>query len=250
VDAEPSCWFSTNHGHSRLSPAAARLIGRFGGLCQRALPTRVSRHSWVRYQIDISRYACEPADSPAVLTPISDEFMQQLEHHPWRNQPQIKTAMRLWRAGLHGGYVWFRDEQPLCLQWLLTEADNPRLRQLPDWAGMYPPLAAGCGQLENILTLPAGLRYPGGAGGPFAYAMYSLAATRGISRLITHISESNGAARQWAERTGWTPYGVIHRYNIDLPLVRQQHFHVHGLVDPAVAESMAMPRRHSLSGRR
>lgn len=191
----------------------------------------MARYTWIRYQVDVSALAEDEAATAVELTPIDDAFMENLRSHPWREQPQMKTAFRLWQHGLRGGYVWIKDGQPMCLQWLLTPADNAQLATLSEWSGMYPPLPDHCGQLENILTLPAGLRYPGGAAGPFARAMYKVAAERGLKRLITHIHEANGAAQRWAQRTGWARYGVIQRYRADVPLLRHHYLHLHSVAD-------------------
>jgi len=106
------------------------------------------------------------------------------------------------------------QEQPLCIQWLLTDTDRPRLRTLDEWAGMYPPLVANVGQVENLYAFSTARRR--GVATQFEYALYHEARRVGLRELVTHIHEANAAARGWAERTGWRPYGTITRYQLDV----------------------------------
>lgn len=225
--APGAAWLSTNQRHFKLSPQVAGLVGAFDRLLQKAPPQRLKREQWVRYRLDLAAFAADTSPSPVQLTPITAEFIDSLDQGPWHKQPQVRTAVNLWQHGLRGGYVWFQDDRPLCLQWLFSHLDNPQLQALPNWSGMYPPLPPDWGQVENLLSLPAGMRYPGGAAAPFALAMYRLAAQRGMRWLITHIHERNRAAHRWAERTGWTAYGHIQRYQPDLPLLRHKPVYLH-----------------------
>jgi hypothetical protein len=233
VDTQNAYWLSTNRRHLRLPAPAARLAARIGDACSKALPDRLLRETWFRYHIDISAYASGSVSTPAVLTPVTDAFIESLRRHPWRDRPQLRSAVSLWGHGLRNGYVWVENGQPLCFQWLFSHHDNERLQSLPEWSGMYPPLPPGCGQVENLLALPAGLCYPGGAATPFAKGMYVLAARRGMRQLITHIHERNLAAQYWANRTGWEAYGCIHRYQFDLPLLRRRQVYLHDVLDPS-----------------
>lgn len=178
---------------------------------------------------------------------MTPTLIEDLSRSPSRDKAQVRTAIKLWQHGLHGGYVWIRDNKPMCFQWLFSHHDNQLLKRLPDWAGMYPPLPDKWGQLENILTLPAGMRYPGGAAGPFAQAMYRLAAEQGLRWLITHIHERNPAARRWARRTGWSAYGRISRYQVDLPLIRNRPLYLHDTDAPD--DALPMPQAYSGSPR-
>lgn len=236
-------WLCTDRHQLRLAPCAARIAAGLSNVCETALGPRLHRQTWVRYRLNLAR--TEP--SPAVPTPVTQAFIDELAVHPWKDQPQIRTALNLWQHGLRGGYVWLRDGRPLCMQWLFSHHDNHRLQRLPNWSGMYPPLAPDHGQVECLLTLPAGLRYPGGAAIPFAHAMFRLAASRGMRRLITHIHESNTAALRWAQRTGWTAYGRIHRCQIDLPLLRRHLLYLHDTAPPPVPAAAPAVTRHQQS---
>lgn len=236
-------WLCIDRHRLRLSPWAARIAGRLGGACEAALGARLHSQTWIRYRLSLPRG--EP--SPAVPTPVTQAFIDALAAHPWRDQPQVRTALTLWRHGLRGGYVWLLDGRPLCMQWLFSHHDNHRLQHLPHWAGMYPPLAPDVGQVECLLTLPAGLRYPGGAAVPFAHAMFRLAASRGMRQLITHIHETNTAARRWAQRTGWTPSGRTHRWHFDLPLLRRHYVYLHRTAPPAAPTAAPAVTGHQQS---
>lgn len=234
--APGATWFSTNHRHISLGPRAAHWAQQAGHLLQQARLQRLQREVWIRYRLELAPYLAQHPHSPAQLTPVTAEFITTLAQGPQRQQSQVQTAAKLWRHGLRGGYVWLQEGKPLCLQWLFSHRDNPLLRALPDWGGMYPPLPPEWGQVENLLSLPAGMRYPGGAAAPFALAMYRLAADRGMRWLITHIHERNAAAHRWAARTGWTAYGRIQRYQLDFPRLRGRWCaYLHDTVRPDAA---------------
>lgn len=228
MSSSKTSWISTNLGHINLPGTAARFTAYFGNNCHALFPNRLLRQTLIRYRIELKINVNEAnKPEPAALTPVTEEFIQELQSHPWRKQPQIQTALHLWNHGLRSGYVWIEDGKPLCMQWLFSHQDNSLLKSLPIWAGLYPPLQPDCGQVENILTFPAGLRRPGGAASAFSQSMHTMAVKRGIKRLTTHISESNGAARIWAQRTGWSPYGYVFRYQIDFPGLRQHQIYLH-----------------------
>lgn len=219
-------WLSTNNRHLVLPPRGVGWAQALDRWLHHASLKRLSRDTWIRYRLDLTSYLSAD-DSPATLTPITAELIDALSRGPWGQQPQVRTANHLWCHGLRGGYVWLQNEKPLCMQWLFSHQDNPLLQELPQWSGMYPPLPADWGQVENLLNLPAGMRYPGGAAGPFAHAMHRLAAKQGMRWLITHIHERNTAAHRWAKRTGWSAYGHIRRYQLDLPLLRNKFLYLH-----------------------
>ena len=233
ADGPNATWLCSNRRHARVSPRTARYVRQLGSLGNVMLLQRLDCQVWIRYRIDLAPYTACSVTTPAELTPMTAAFIESLSRRPWRDIPQARTAIKFWRHGLRSGYVWIRDGKPLCLQWLFSHHDNPLLQNLPDWSGMYPPLAQDCGQVESLLTLPPGMRYPGGAAGPFALAMYRLAAKKGKRWLITNIHERNAAAHRWAQRTGWTAYGHVYRYQPDLPLLRGRwHAYVHNTIVP------------------
>ena len=55
----------------------------------------------------------------------------------------------------------------------------------------------------------------------FEYGLCAIARDAGFEDLVTHIHAENAAARGWAERMGWRPYGMITRYQLDLPVLRK-----------------------------
>jgi GNAT superfamily N-acetyltransferase len=164
------------------------------------------------------------------LKPITDRFIQCLETHVDRDQNQLRSGLRFWEHGLRRAYVWRDESGPLCMQWLLTKPDNALLRTLPEWAGMYPPLQDGWGQVENLFAFSTARRK--GVATQFEYALYHVARDLGLSGLITHIAEGNQAARGWADRAGWQAYGVIVRYRVDLPVLRTLPLYLHRVGDP------------------
>jgi len=221
----PRHWLCSNRLAVSLPDRLARLLARALDRLDQLLRGHLPHETWVRYQRRLDGADAAPAE--VELSPLDDATIAALETHAWRDHPQIRTALRLWKQNLRSAFVWREHGEPLCMQWLFGEQDNARLRRLPSWAGMYPPIPAGCGQVENILVLPKGLRRPGGAATPFAHAMYAEAYARGIRRLITHIHEDNTAAHRWAARTGWSAYGTIRRYRFELPLLRGYCLYVH-----------------------
>lgn len=232
TDGATIAWACSNDRHLRVSARTATHINQLGQLCHAVLPGRFSHQVWIRYRLTLSDETLANAPTPARLSPINDALIDRLSRPPLHDLPQAQTARRLWQLGLRSGFVWIEAGKPLCLQWLFGPDDAPLLARLPEWSGMYPPLPPNHGQVENILTLPAGMRYPGGAASPFTRAMFRLAHEMGMHGLITHIHESNTAAHRWAHRTGWIAYGHIHRYQCDLPLLGNWHGYVHDTSEP------------------
>ena len=130
--------------------------------------------------------------------------------------------------------MWFRNGEPLCLLWLLTEKDNPALRKFPEWADLYPPLPAGCDQLEHVWTFSNVRRQ--GVATRFGRAVMDEARRRGLRHLAMQITQNNTASRRWAEKIGWTPYRTITRYELDFPGWRNRDLsvsvHRRGAVPP------------------
>jgi|SRR5882762_11467964 len=194
------------------------------GLAHAALPQRVAAQRWIRYRIDLT--AALPPVSPDVrLTRVTDDFIDMLHHHPEHAENQVRSALRFWERGLRRAYVWLSDEGPLCMQWLLTEADGRHLHRLGEWAGMYPPLPPRVGQVENLFAFASARKQ--GVATQFEYALYHEARRLGLAQLVTHIYEPNTAAHAWADRTGWRRCGTITRYQVDLPGLRARSVYVH-----------------------
>jgi hypothetical protein len=160
-----------------------------------------------------------------VLTPVTAAIIDALREHPDHEQNQLRSGLRFWEHGLTRAFVWLDEDEPLCIQWLLTERDNDRLRQLPMWGGMYPPIPRGHGQVENLFTFSTARRK--GVASQFEFMLYEEAKRLGLSTLLTHIHANNAAANGWAERTGWRAYGRIRRYTVDAPGLRDRALYVH-----------------------
>jgi len=96
---------------------------------------------------------------------------------------------------------------------------------------MYPPLVANVGQVENLYAFSTARRK--GVATQFEYALYHEARRAGLRELVTHIHEANAAARGWAERTGWRPYGAITRYQLDVQGLGAYAVYLHSSSDRA-----------------
>src|SRR5438105_3622684 len=61
----------------------------------------------------------------------------------------------------------------------------------------------------------------------FEHALYDEARRAGLQMLVTHVHESDRAARAWAEGAGWRPYGTITRYQLGWPPLLARSVYVH-----------------------
>lgn len=224
----PREWICAGTSAWSCSPGLARLTARLGAWAHGLSSERVLRERWIRYRIDL--HDVPPVPEGVCLKPITDQFIRCLKTHVDHEQNQLRSGLRFWEHGLRRAYAWSDESGPLCMQWLLTRPDNALLRTLPEWAGMYPPLQRGWGQVENLFAFSTARRK--GVATQFEYALYHVARDLGLSGLITHIAEDNQAARGWADRAGWRAYGVIARYRVDLPLLRSLPFYLHRAGDP------------------
>ena len=211
-------------------------------LTHRLFPGRIGLEQWIRYRVDLSPpgLRCDPT---VRLQPVTPEIIDLLRRHPDHDANQLKSGLKFWELGLGQGYVWIGDHGPLCIQWLLSTADNPRLGVLREWAAMYEPLPAGVGRVENLFAFSTARGK--GIATRFEYALYAEARRLGLGRLLTHIHEANDAAHAWAERTGWRRYGTVLRYGFDLPGLRARAVFLH-VADPentAGAGPAQPPRR-------
>jgi GNAT superfamily N-acetyltransferase len=239
-----SQWIGVGHACARLAnPVRVAAIAscRVGATLA---PSRVQLDRWIRYHIALSQASTQSAD--VMLTPLNDAIVARLRCHPDRDANQLKSGLRFWDHGLRTAFIWLSDDEPVCIQWLLTADDESRVRTLADWAGMYTPLHAGCGQVENLYTFSTARRK--GAATMFEYALFQRARDLGLQHLLTHVHEANAPARAWADRTGWRPVGHITRVHVDLPAARSRSVFIHDTVpvQPVVAapqtEIAATPR--------
>jgi hypothetical protein len=218
------------------APLARRVAAAGTRLARAALPRRVGAQRWIRYHIDLSD--TPPAPPDVHLTRVTDDIIRSIERHPDHAENQVRSALRFWDHGLRHAFIWMDRGEPMCMQWLLTRADGPRLRALGEWAGMYPTLRGGYGQVENLFAF-SNVREKGIAR-RFEYALFAEARRIGLRHLVTHIHEANAAARGWADRTGWRRYGTITRYQIDLPALRTWGVYLHRHDDAAPATPVAL----------
>lgn len=228
VSTRPREWICLGTAAWASPPLLARATARAGAWGHALSAERVARERWIRYRIDLENIP--PAPEGVHLVPFTDHLIQCLKTHVDRDQNQLKSGLRFWEHGLRRAYLWCEESGPLCMQWLLTRPDNALLRTLPEWAGMYPPLERGWGQVENLFAFSTARRK--GVATQFEYALYHVARDLGLCGLVTHIAESNEAARGWAVRTGWDAYGVIVRYRVDVPLLRSFPLYLHRAGDP------------------
>lgn len=217
-------WFCVGQYRRRVTPSLLDLFSKGLSVSSKMLPGRVVPQQWRLYRIRLIERATAEVSVPRLM-PVTEDIITQLRSHPDHNQNHLRSGLNFWDHGFRHAYVWLGSEGPLCIEWLLTEADNDRLRTLPNWAGMYRPLSAGQGQLENLFTFSNVRRR--GIATQFAYGMYEVARRAGLRDLVTHIYEKNQPANAWAQRTGWRSDGCITRYQLDFPGLRASPMYVH-----------------------
>jgi hypothetical protein len=204
-------------------------------LAHAAFPRQVLAQRWIRYQIDL---ADTPPPPPHVrLTRVTDAIIGELRQRPDRAETNFKAGLRFWDEGLRRAYIWIGHEAPVCIQWLLLPEDNRRLRRLSEWAGMYPPLSRGMGQVEHLFAFAAARL--ASVTTDFAYALYYEARRAGVETLIMHIHESHQAARAWAEGAGWRRYGTITRHQLGWRARRMLSVYLHRDEAPRRGEATA-----------
>lgn len=201
----------------------------------RMLGERLTHQRWVRYWVDLEKVP--PAPAHVRLQPVTEAMMAELRGHEDSAHNQLRSGFRFWDLGLRRAYLWASDGVPVCIQWLLLADDRDALRRLPQWAGMYPPLSADTGQVENLYRFStAGLRR--NVAVEYELAMYQEARRLGLRYLITHIHADNRAAQRFAQRAAWLAAGSIWRYTCELPGLRNRPFYVH---EQALPEGAAAP---------
>jgi ribosomal protein S18 acetylase RimI-like enzyme len=214
--AESTDWICAGHacwrGGAPVAAASSTVLGALNGISE-----RVGTQQWVRYRIDLDRVPPAPGD--VRLTPLDDALVGRLRSHPDHAQEEFASGVAFWDMGIRGGLVWLEEGEPLCFQWLLGNSDVAALRARSEWGFMYPPLESGTAQLEKLWTFSTARKK--GIASRYALAMYAEASAAGYRSLITHIHETNDAARSWAQRTGWREYGRIVRYLFDVPVIRR-----------------------------
>jgi GNAT superfamily N-acetyltransferase len=189
------------------------------GAAKSLLGSRAMLGKWRRYRVGLEN----TPSSSAVLVPVTDELMTRLRQHADRDH--LGTTYHFWDVGFRNALLWLEEDRPLCIQWLLTETENPLLRKLGEWSGMYPPLPPLTGQVEGLYAFTDARRK--GVATDFEFALYERARSRGLEELVTHVTEENEPTHKWAKKTGWTVLGSITRLVLDLPGLRNTPLCVH-----------------------
>lgn len=223
MSLDQSNWLCTNHRVLRQGNRLGTTTLRLAEWTRLRLGDHIGVSRWIRYRIDLVDLPDLPDD--VTLAPVDDAVIARLRQHADREENQLVSGFRFWEAGFRQAFIWEGDSGPMCMQWLLTAQDNAALRRLPWWSGMYPPLAEGTGQVENLFTFRDARRR--GIATSFEIGMFHQAAALGLRRLFTHVHESNEATHRWAKKTGWTAYGSINKYDCSLGVLGIHRFFVH-----------------------
>jgi len=222
-----SSWICSNHHAVALSERTSRNIDRVATALSDYGGSRFMRESWIRYRAGLTDLPPKPAD--VRLKPVTSEFIDWLRglHGTELDHKQIHSGIRFWDAGLRTAYVWFQEGEPLSMQWLLLPSQMAHFPELGQWSGMLPPVPDRCGVVENIYTFRAGRERKGGAASRLAMAVLHQARDRGLREVRTHVPQSNLPAHRWAKRTGFSPFGIIDRYGINLPGLPVKYLYHH-----------------------
>ena len=198
------------------------LVADFAGTFSR-LSKSASCSEWVCYTISVKA----PQDPPqeVELQPVTEQMIISLQTHAESNENQLKSGLRFWQNGMHQAYIWMEGKEPLCIQWLLTSKDNEKLRGLPGWAGMYPPIDDEVGQVENLYAFKAARGR--GVATIFEKALFCEAKKLGLSRLITHVHQGNEATHKWARKLRWQRCGTITLFGLDIRKLRGHPIYIH-----------------------
>src|SRR5438045_2872456 len=105
-----------------------------------------------------------------LLTAGSAPMVGERRQRHDRAETDRKPGLRVWDEGLRRAYIWLGQDGPLCIRWLLLPEHNRQLRRLGDWAGMYPPLPRGMGQVDHLFAFSAARL--ASVTNDFAYALY------------------------------------------------------------------------------
>jgi hypothetical protein len=240
-------WFCTNRRCRAIPAGTARLLARLATRAGDAGLRRLGCARWVRYSLPLA--ALPPAPNVALQT-IDETFMRRLRRHPEAGEPQLRSAQHLWEAGIARGYAWLDDTGPLGVMWLIPSLDQAGRRRLGVWAGMYPVLPAGVGVTEGLYTFRRALRQRGGAATPLTLAVLHEARKAGLTEIHSHIHVDNIAAHRWAQRLGLHPYGMIHRYRLNVRYLHERYCYLHTLGDiPAALAPSPDAAVRALAGR-
>ncbi len=194
---------------------ASRVLFLLLSLASRFLD-RVIVQRFVRFELHPAEIEATPSDIR--LAPVSAEIIARLRKHPDAVNDAFASGLAFWDMGVRNGFVWFDGDEPLCFQWQLTEPDLWALRAQSEWGNLYPHLSGGMAQREKLWVFSSARRK--GVASRFAGAMLDEARKRGVTTLVTHVSEANAPALSLVERSGWKRCGMIVRYEFDVPVLR------------------------------
>lgn len=220
-----SNYLATNKITIPFPPIIIKIFYLIFNLLTKVLSNRINKETWILYQIDLN--LIDIHSSEANLVKLDDRIINQIRTHPDSTRDQIISGIRFWDNGINNAYIWVENNNPLCIQWILSNDDLTKLKQFSEWAGLYTPLEDKTKQVENIFSFRHSFRRKKSAATEFEYALYRLAKADGVTRLKTHIHNKNFSALKWAQRTGYTPYGVIERIYINLPLTKAFYLYIH-----------------------
>jgi hypothetical protein len=235
-------WWCNQERQVALSARTAARIERVWQLGRRIGGGRMMQNVWLRYGMLLRKSLLQNVNRRLLSGSARVELMtaatlaELTASHPASNQ--IATANNLWNHGLRRAYL-VRDAagEVAAFVWVLTSADNERLRTLPRWGGLYTPIPDGWLQLENAFSMGRSL----GRGQLLAdlacrACLWTNAEAAGV---LAHVGEHNLTIRRWLESLGCRRYGKIVRMQLDLPWLRRYAGHVH-TVEP-ITVSAAVP---------
>ncbi len=224
---DPGNWLAVGHACVRMPARLVRAADRCLRVMTRLPTKRIGRERWIRWRVDLEGHLAGRAN---LLVPLGEADIAGLRTHAEHDADQIVSGFRFWEHGLRRAYSIQQDGAPLAQAWLLTAQDNPRLRTLPTWSGLYPPLPDGVGQMENTHLFRAGRRNR--IATEFMQAAFATAGSLGLAVLWTHIADTNTVVLARAERFGWHRCGTIVRYRFDVPGLRHLPVCLHTVAPP------------------
>jgi hypothetical protein len=226
-------WVAVGSRCWRVNGIVAGAVQRIFAAVYSLLGSRAKLDCWIKYHVILAGAACGNVE----LAPLTEELYLTLLRHPERRA--LETTENLWTTGFRTAFIQLEEDRPICIQWLITPAENQLLPKLGEWSGLYLPLSPGVGQTEGLFTFP--IERKKGVATEFEFSLYDRARALGLTELVTHIEKSNAATHKWAKKTGWSPLGEIQRLQLDLPLLRRFFFCVHSCRDGDPEPDQAAP---------
>lgn len=226
-------WLCAGSRHFAVSRSVAAFAHGVMQLARRLIGRRVVLERWLRYRMpihsDLARAALQRLASCNLrVEAMSEQAIAELAAL-YPKVDQVVSACSLWAQGFRRAYL-ARDAtgRPVAFVWTMCRDDNGRLRQLRNWGGMYPPIADGWVQVENVFCASRSL----GRGQLMTDLAYAAVAATDVHAvgILAHVGHGNRAVRRWIDSLGCQKYGEIVRGRIELPVLRRGYVYVH-LVD-------------------